>query len=131
MAGIRANKLVQVALTVQDAERAKAFYGDTLGLPHLFDAPPGLSFLQCGPTRLMLSRPEEGVPRGNSILYFAVEQIEDAHRSMAEAGVEFLEQPRIAARVAGRDVWIALCRDSEGNMVGLTSEVEAQPAPAL
>jgi methylmalonyl-CoA/ethylmalonyl-CoA epimerase len=123
--------IAQIAVIVEDVERAKAWYRDQLGLPHLFDAPPGLSFLQCGPTRLMLSRPEEGVPLGNSILYFAVEQIEDAHRSMAEAGVEFLEQPRIAARVAGRDVWIALCRDSEGNMVGLTSEVEAQPAPAL
>jgi methylmalonyl-CoA/ethylmalonyl-CoA epimerase len=123
--------IAQIAVIVEDVERATAWYRDRLGLPHLFDAPPGLSFLQCGPTRLMLSRPEEGVPHGNSILYFAVEQMEEAHRSMAEAGVEFLEQPRIVAKVAGRDVWIALCRDSEGNMVGLTSEVEAQPAPAL
>ncbi len=47
-------------MTVEDVERPKAFYGDVLGLPHLFDAPRTLSFFQCGETRLMLSRLEGG-----------------------------------------------------------------------
>ncbi|HEX2763034.1 MAG TPA: VOC family protein [Allosphingosinicella sp.] len=49
----------QVGLGVSDLERSKKFYGETLGLRHLFDAEPGLAFFQCGETRLMLSQAEE------------------------------------------------------------------------
>jgi catechol 2,3-dioxygenase-like lactoylglutathione lyase family enzyme len=35
----------QIAITVSDVARAKAFYGDVLGLRFLFDAGPNLSFL--------------------------------------------------------------------------------------
>lgn len=34
----------QIAITVQDLDRAVAFYRDTLGLTFLFQAPPGLAF---------------------------------------------------------------------------------------
>ena len=114
--------VAQIAIVVKDIDRAKAWYRDRLCLAHLFDAPPGLSFLQCGPTRLMLSQPEPTGPRGNSILYFSVADIEESHRTMSDAGVEFVEEPHIVAKVLGRDIWIALCRDSEGNLVGLTRE---------
>lgn len=43
--------ILQIAVPVRDLDRARAFYRDTLGLTHLFDAPPGLAFLQCGETR--------------------------------------------------------------------------------
>jgi predicted enzyme related to lactoylglutathione lyase len=117
--------LAQVALTVHDVERAKVFYRDVVGLPHLFDAPPGLSFLQCGATRLMLSRPEGPESAGNSILYYSVADIDSAYRAMSEAGVAFEETPRRIATVGGRDIWLAVCRDSEGNLLGLMSEVDA------
>jgi methylmalonyl-CoA/ethylmalonyl-CoA epimerase len=117
--------IAQVAIAVGDVERAKAFYRDVLGLTHLFDAPPALAFLQCGGTRLMLSRPEGSETVGNSILYYSVADIEAAHGAMVEAGVSFEEPPRRIATVAGRDVWLAVCRDSEGNLLGLMSEVDA------
>src|SRR3954451_7272282 len=103
--------LAQVAITVRDVERAKAFYRDVLGLAHLFDAPPGLSFLQCGETRLMLSRPEGPETAGNSILYYSVADIDAAYRALIQAGVSFEEPPRRIATVGGRDVWLAVCRD--------------------
>ena len=37
-------KLVQVALTCRDLDRARAFYRDTLGLPLLFEAGTMLFF---------------------------------------------------------------------------------------
>ena len=115
------HKLAQVAVTVRDRQRAKSFYGDVLGLPHLFDAPPGLSFFQCGETRLMLSEPEGPETASNSILYYGVEDVEGVYEAMRAQGVTFEEAPRIVAQVEGRDIWLAICRDSEGNLLGLIS----------
>ncbi|MEA3065154.1 MAG: hypothetical protein QOJ27_1600 [Sphingomonadales bacterium] len=116
-------RLAQVAIAVEDLDRAKAFYGTVLGLPHLFDAPPGLAFFQCGETRLMLSRPEGAETPGRSILYYAVDDIEAAFRAMAGQGAAFEEPPRKIAEVAGKAVHLAVCRDGEGNLLGLMSEV--------
>jgi methylmalonyl-CoA/ethylmalonyl-CoA epimerase len=113
--------IVQIAIPIQDIDRAKAFYGATLGLAHLFDAPPGLSFFQCGETRLMLSRPEGAEATGSSILYYGVEDVDAAWRTMRDLGAAFDEEPRCIAQVEGRDIWLAVCRDSEGNLLGLIS----------
>jgi methylmalonyl-CoA/ethylmalonyl-CoA epimerase len=121
MADVKPTHLAQVAVTIRDLERAKAFYRDVLELKHLFDAPPGLTFFQCGQTRLMLSQPEGPETVGNSILYYGVEDVAAAHRALAGKGVAFEEGPRCIAKVEGRDVWLAICRDSEGNLLGLMS----------
>jgi methylmalonyl-CoA/ethylmalonyl-CoA epimerase len=121
MAAVAPLRVAQVAITIQDLERAKSFYRDLLGLEHLFDAPPGLSFFRCGETRLMLSRPEGTGPTANSILYYGVEDVAVAHRALADQGVAFEEEPRCIAQVEGKDVWLAVCHDSEGNLLGLIS----------
>lgn len=110
--------LAQVAIAVEDLDRAKGFYRDKLGLPHLFDAPPGLSFFQCGETRLMLSRPE-GPDTASSILYYGVDDVAAAYQAMRTRGVEFEEAPRKIAEVDGKPINLAVCRDSEGNLLGL------------
>ncbi len=117
--------IAQIAVPVRDLDRAKRFYGDSLGLAHLFDAPPGLAFFQCGQTRLMLSQPEGPETAGSSILYYAVDDAGAAQRALAADGVAFEEDARCIARVGGNDIWLAICRDSEGNFIGLMSE---QPA---
>ena len=122
---IRPTHLAQAAIPVHDLERAKAFYGDQLGLTHLFDAPPGLSFFQCGETRLMLSQPEGPETAAGSILYYAVPDAAQAQAQLAKQGIVFEEEARRIAQVGGRDIWLAVCRDSEGNLLGLMSE---QPA---
>ena len=122
MPGIQPSHIAQVAVPVHDLERAKAFYGRKLGLAHLFDAPPGLSFFQCGQTRLMLSQPEGPETAGSSILYYAVGKARDAQAQMAGDGVTFEEEARCIARVGDKDIWLAVCRDSEGNLLGLMSE---------
>lgn len=128
MADAKPTHLAQVAVTVRDVERAKAWYRDTLGLTHLFDAPPGLTFFQCGQTRLMLTQPEGPETVGNSILYYAVADAAGTQRELAAGGVLFEESAKCIARVAGTDVWLAICRDSEGNLVGLMSEVQSAQA---
>ncbi|HEX8621076.1 MAG TPA: VOC family protein [Allosphingosinicella sp.] len=111
--------LAQVAIAVEDLDRARAFYRDTLGLPHLFDAPPGLAFFRCGETRLMLSRPEGAETAGNSILYYGVADVAAAYEEIRGKGVAFDEPPRRIAEVDGKPIHLAICRDSEGNLLGL------------
>ena len=125
MSRLEPTHIAQIAVTVDDLERAKLFYRDALGLTHLFDAPPGLSFFQCGETRLMLSRPEGATAPANSILYYAVEDAEAAYRRLAAEGVRFEEEPKRIATVGGKDIWLAIARDSEDALFGLMSERDA------
>jgi methylmalonyl-CoA/ethylmalonyl-CoA epimerase len=116
---------LQIAIPIEDLERAKRFYGETLGLAHLFDAPPGLSFYQCGQTQLMLSRPETPEQAKASILYYGVPDARAAAAALAAEGATLIEDARCIARVGDKDVWLAIAGDGEGNMLGLMSEEEA------
>lgn len=127
MASVNPTHVAQIAVPVLDLERAKAFYRDKLGLQHLFDAPPGLAFFGCGETRLMLSQPEGPETAGSSIIYYAVPDAAEAQRRLAAAGVTFEEEARCIARLGDRDVWLAICRDSEGNLIGMLSEAARPP----
>ena len=122
MAGASPRKIAQIAITVSDLERAKAFYRDVLGLQWIADAPPGLSFFRCGEVRLMLSRPEGPETGGNSILYYGVDDAHAAHEALAAAGVAFDQPPHVVGRLGRTEVTLGVCRDSEGNLLGLMSE---------
>ena len=117
----RLQRLAQVAIVVRDLARATAFYRDTLEIPFLFQAPPGMAFFDCGGVRLMLSLPE-GVEVGTSVLYYLVEDIRAAVAALEGRGVVFERQPERVARLADREIWLAFFKDSEENLVGLMSE---------
>jgi methylmalonyl-CoA/ethylmalonyl-CoA epimerase len=130
LADPRIRRIGQIAVVVQDLDRAVGFYRDTLGLALLFQAPPGLAFFECGGVRLMLTLPEgpeEG--RGTSILYYVVDDISSAHAALAARGVRFLNPPRVIARMPDHELWMAAFHDSEGNLLELMSEVR-RPAGA-
>jgi methylmalonyl-CoA/ethylmalonyl-CoA epimerase len=113
----------QIAITVQDIERAVAFYRDKLGMQYLFSAGT-LAFFDCAGTRLMLSTPEPGQAHsGNSIIYFTVGDIDAAYRELSERGVSFDDQPHIIADMGTYNLWMVFFRDSEHNLLGLMSEV--------
>lgn len=118
---VRPSHIAQIAVPVHDLDRAKLFYGGLLGLAHLLDAPPGLSLFQCGETRLMLSRPEGPETAAASIVYYQVDDIDAVHRLLAGEGVRFESEPHFVARLGEQDLWLAICRDSEGNLIGLMS----------
>jgi methylmalonyl-CoA/ethylmalonyl-CoA epimerase len=122
---ISPSHIVQIAVPIQDLARAKRFYGETLGLTHLFDAPPSLAFYQCGETRLMLSPPSEEEVAKASILYYSVPDARAAETALAGDGGEIVTPAHFLARVGGRDIWLAIARDSEGNLLGLMSEQES------
>jgi methylmalonyl-CoA/ethylmalonyl-CoA epimerase len=114
----------QIAVNAHDIERATAFYRNKLGMKHLFSVPPQLAFFDCDGVRLMLSlpaKPEFDHP--SSILYFKVEDIQQAAATLGERGVMFEERPAIVADMGSYDLWIGAFRDSEGNLLALMSEV--------
>ena len=122
--GIGISRIGQIAINAHDVERAAAFYQDKLGLKLLFKAAPGLAFFDCGGVRLMLTRPEKPeFDHPGSILYFAVPDIQAAHAAMKEKGARFEDEPHVVARMPDHDLWMVFFRDSEGNLMGLMSEV--------
>jgi methylmalonyl-CoA/ethylmalonyl-CoA epimerase len=122
MAATAPTKIAQIAIAVRDVERAKAFYRDTLGLEWIADAPPGLSFFRCGEVRLMLSRPEGPETAANSILYYSADNVAAAYAALVAKGVVFEQAPHVVGRLGDTEVTLAICRDSEGNLLGLMSE---------
>lgn len=116
-------RIGQIAVTVQDVDRAVAFYRDTLGMRLLFRAPPGLAFFDCGGVRLMLSAPEGQAPTGASILYYVVPDIDAAYETLRARGATFEDAPHLVAKLPDHDLWMVFLRDSEGNLLGLMSEV--------
>ena len=116
----------QIAINVQDVDRAIAFYRDVLGMEFLFEA-PGLGFFNCGGVRLMLSRAEqEEFNHPASILYYKVDDMEGTCEALRSRGVSFETEPAVVHRTDTYELWIGLFRDTEGNPVALMSEVAAE-----
>jgi methylmalonyl-CoA/ethylmalonyl-CoA epimerase len=122
------SRVGQIAVPVRDLDRAVAFYRDVLGLRLLFQAPPGLAFFDCGGVRLMLSVPEgpEGA-HGSSVIYYLADDIQSAWASVTARGAKpataGAPEPHLIARMPDHDLWMAFVADSEGNLLGLMSEV--------
>ena len=126
MSAVSLSSIKQIALPVNDVERAKTFYKDVLGMTHLFDAPPALTFFDCGGIRLMLAGPAGQGKDGDkqhAVLFYEVSDIKKSYAAIKAAGAPSFAEPHVIARVNGRDVWIAELGDGEGNAVSLISEV--------
>jgi methylmalonyl-CoA/ethylmalonyl-CoA epimerase len=111
-------------MNIQDLERATSFHRDQLQLPFLFAAAGTMSFFDVGGTRLMLSLPSAPeFDHPGSILYLDVADIGRAHTELPGRGVRFEQAPHLVAPLAHADLRLAFFRDSEGNLLALSSEV--------
>lgn len=119
-------QLGQIGMTIDDLDRAIAFYRDILGMKLLFTAPPGLAFFSCGAVRLMLSRPEkQDAERFSASLYFKVDDIQFARNAIASRGVVFEADPHLVARMPDHELWMAFFRDPDRNLLALMCEKRA------
>jgi methylmalonyl-CoA/ethylmalonyl-CoA epimerase len=126
MPAVSFSKIRQIALPVRDIGEATRFYRDILGLRHLFDAPPGLSFFDCGGVQLMLAGPAGQGKDGDqqhAVLFYDVADIKDTHARIKSAGAKSLEEPRVIARMNAREIWVSSVSDGQGNVVSLMSDV--------
>lgn len=115
-------RLRQVAQHAEDLDRAVAFYQNTLGLRLLavFD-PPGLAFFDLDGVRLLIER---GAP--SALIYLDTDDIDAKVAELRTAGVTVETEPHVIFRDdegtfgdPGVEEWMAFCRDSENNLVGL------------
>ncbi|WP_251039541.1 VOC family protein [Arthrobacter sp. ISL-72] len=119
-------RLVQIAQHASNLRRAAEFYSALLGTEALalFD-PPGLLFFDLDGVRLLL---EAGAP--SSLLYLSVPDVRTSVQELRGRGVEIVAEPHVIFShtdghlgPAGTDEWMAFIRDSEGNTVGLVSQL--------
>ena len=118
----RLSTISQIAITISDLEPAVRFYRDALGLKHLYTL-AGMAFFDCDGVRLMLAHPStEELDHPSSIVYFDVDDIHRAHRSLSDRGVGFEREPHLVARMDDRDLWMAFFRDPDRNILAISSE---------
>ena len=120
------DRLHQVALLATNLDAAVEFYRGALGLRFIdrFE-PPGLAFFNLGGgLRLLLS-----ATASEATLYFRVDDINAAVRTLTRRGVSFLQKPAMVHRddegrlgKKGVEEWMAFFRDPSGNLLALVSQ---------
>ncbi|HEY2069295.1 MAG TPA: VOC family protein [Rhizomicrobium sp.] len=116
-------KLVQVALTCRDLDRARSFYRDTLGLPLLFEA-GSMLFFQLEGLRLMIGKEEAaGSAIGGSVLYFDAPDIDALGAALEAKGVAFPRPAEIVQRTPTHELKLRAFHDPDGNALALMGMV--------
>ena len=122
----RLGAIGQVSLSIRDVTRAERFYGETLGLPHLFTF-GDLAFFDADGTRLYLHRKDEAEWRTSSVLYFLVDDIHATQERLSQSGVHFTGAPHVIHTddATGVEEWMTFFEDGEGNTLALMSRVQS------
>lgn len=121
-AKLQLGQIGQISRSVTDIDEAKRFFGEQLGLPHLFTF-GNLAFFDCGGTRLMLEQSDESPAQ--SVLYFQVDDIVAAHSSLQGRGIEFTNPPHMIFRHEdGTEEWMAFFNDPDGRPLAVISQVK-------
>jgi len=111
----------QISRPVSDITKAVHWYGEVLGLPHLYTF-GDLAFFDCDGTRLYLSTTDE--PGEPSVLYFRVADINAAYDELVARGIEFEGAPHLIHRHEnGTEEWMAFFKDPDGHYLALMSQI--------
>ena len=122
-ANLAGRKLVQVALTCRDLDRARAFYRDTLGLALMFEA-GNMLFFQLDGLRLMVGMEEQaGSTIGGSVLYFDAPDIDALGAALEAKGVVFLRPAETVQRTETHELKLRAFKDPDGNALALMGMV--------
>jgi catechol 2,3-dioxygenase-like lactoylglutathione lyase family enzyme len=110
-----------------DAERARRFYQETLGLP-LVEETPFACVFRAGETQLRVTPVEGFTPQPFTVLGWGVDDMDAAVDALAAAGVPFNRYPWLQQDARG--IWeapdgdrVAWFVDPDGNTLSLTQFV--------
>jgi catechol 2,3-dioxygenase-like lactoylglutathione lyase family enzyme len=115
--------LVVPTIPVTDLERAKKFYGDSLGLTFLWETPVAVRY-RCGSVSEISIFRRPPTTTDHTLAHFEVDDIDAVVQNLATNGVEFLDYTEgplattghIAQLGPARAAWF---RDPDGNTLGL------------
>jgi len=120
---LQIGSLGQIARRVKDIAAARKWYGEVLGLKHLYSF-GDLAFFDCGGTRLFLSQ-DASAEQPESILYFRVPDIRSAHAALAARGIEFTHVPHMIHRHDdGTEEWMAFFKDNDGRPLAIMAQTK-------
>jgi catechol 2,3-dioxygenase-like lactoylglutathione lyase family enzyme len=116
-------KMVVATLPVTDLERAKAFYGETLGLTFLWENPVSARF-RCGDVSELSIFKRPPIATEHTLAHFEVTNIEAVVSHLEAAGVPFIDYAEgplmttghIAQLGPARAAWL---HDPDGNTLGI------------
>ena len=125
-------RMIVPTIPVSDLDKARVFYGETLGLELLWENPASIRF-RAGPSSEVSTFKRPGLTTEHTLAHFEVDDIEATVAELRRRGVVFEEYdlPGLTtvdgiAEVAGnypskggvgeRAAWF---RDSEGNLLGI------------
>jgi catechol 2,3-dioxygenase-like lactoylglutathione lyase family enzyme len=115
--------MVVATVPVTDLERAKAFYGETLGLTFLWETPVAVRF-RCEDVSELSTFQRPPIVTEHTLAHFEVTDIEAGLRDLEAKGVTFIDYGQgplmttghIAQLGPARGAWF---RDPDGNTLGL------------
>jgi len=115
--------MVVATVPVTDLDRAREFYGDTLGLENLWETTAAIRF-RCGTVSEISVFKRPPIATEHTLAHFEVEEIEVVVKDLENKGVEFLDYTEgpltttghIAQLGPARAAWF---RDPDGNTLGL------------
>jgi len=115
--------MVVATVPVTDLDRAKKFYGDTLGLTYLWETPVAVRF-RCGDASEISTFKRPPVTTEHTLAHFEVDDIEATVKDLEAGGVEFIDYTEgplvttdhIAQFGPARGAWF---RDPDGNTLGI------------
>jgi catechol 2,3-dioxygenase-like lactoylglutathione lyase family enzyme len=116
-------RMIVPTIPVSDLDRARAFYGETLGLELLWENPASIRF-RAGPSSEVSTFKRPGLTTEHTLAHFEVDDIEAAVRELEAKGVPFVDYTdgplvttnHIAQLGPARAAWF---RDPDGNHLGL------------
>jgi catechol 2,3-dioxygenase-like lactoylglutathione lyase family enzyme len=115
----------QIHVSVDDVDRSVGFYRDVLGMTLLFQVPgQSMAFFDCGGIRLYLGAPESEAYRSRGMIYFSVDDLDEAYETLRERGVTFLDAPHVVHRDEHVELRMAFFVDPDGNNLALMAERE-------
>ncbi len=120
-----ANFPIVAFVNIRDAERAKPFYRDVLGLSLVDEELPFALVFDANGTMLRLAVDPQCQPIRGTVLGWSVTNIEDTVRQLLQAGVvferwEFIPQDDLGIWTTPTGARVAWFKDPDGNLLSVS-----------